>query len=130
MTNIAAAMRLELATTAPTIAPQVATKFLLQENPAPMAGKTSPKDFVIKIDRTGAGVITGNVTEGTTLSSAPVVRKVRLFHKRAAILIDETWSNSSGDYGFYNVDPSVEYFVVAHDHTRTYNAVVQDMIQP
>jgi hypothetical protein len=130
LTDIATAMSLELATPAPTIPPQTADRFLRQENPAPIVVRTSSKGFTIKIDRTGAGVITGNVTEGTPLSSAPVVRKVRLFHKNSAVLMAETWSNSTGDYGFYNVDPTVEYFVVAHDHTRTYNAVVQDMIQP
>lgn len=74
----------------------------------------------------GYGVISGVVT----INDVPGSRKVRLFLKTSGQLVDEVWSEPDGDYIFNNVVPGVEYFVVGHDYTRSYNAVVQDMVVP
>ena len=74
----------------------------------------------------GAGTIQGTVT----IENIPGARQVRLFDKRTGLVIGETWSSVTGHYEFNNIDPTREYFVVAHDHHRVYNAVVQDMLTP
>lgn len=74
----------------------------------------------------GSGTIQGTVT----IENIPGARQVRLFDKRSGLLIAETWSTPTGHYEFNNVDAGKEYFVVAHDHLRVYNAVVQDMLTP
>lgn len=74
----------------------------------------------------GLGVITGV----TTVENVPRSRRVRLYEKLSGRLIRETFSNSVGQYTFANIDATREYFVVAHDHLRVYNAVVQDMLTP
>lgn len=74
----------------------------------------------------GAGTVQGTVT----IENIPGARQVRLFDKRSGLLIAETWSTPTGHYEFNNVATDREYFVVAHDHLRVYNAVVQDMLTP
>lgn len=74
----------------------------------------------------GAGTIQGTVT----IENIPGARQVRLFDKRTGLLVAETWSSPTGQYQFSHIDASREYFVVAHDHLRVYNAVVQDMLTP
>lgn len=74
----------------------------------------------------GSGRIAGVVS----IENVPGARKVRLFDKRTGALVREVWSNAAGQYEFAGVDASLEYFVVAHDHLRVHNAVVQDMLTP
>lgn len=74
----------------------------------------------------GADTIQGVVT----IENIPGSRRVRLFDKSTGLFIKETWSSATGEYTFSNLDGSREYFVVAHDHLRLYNAVVQDMLVP
>lgn len=74
----------------------------------------------------GAGTIQGSVT----IENIPGARQVRLFDKRSGLVVAETWSSPTGHYEFNNVAADREYFVVAHDHLRVYNAVVQDMLTP
>ncbi len=74
----------------------------------------------------GAGTIQGTVT----IENIPGARQVRLFDKRSGWVVAETWSSPTGHYEFNNVATDREYFVVAHDHLRVYNAVVQDMLTP
>jgi hypothetical protein len=72
----------------------------------------------------GSGVIAGTVTvEGT-----PAARQVRLFDKKTGLLIDETLSQANGAYQFDRLELAREYFVVSHDYTRVFNAVIQDMV--
>ena len=75
---------------------------------------------------TGGGTISGIVT----IENIPGSRKVRLYRKHDGMLIRETWSAANGAYSFTNIDPAWEYFVVAHDHLRVYNGVIQDMLVP
>lgn len=75
---------------------------------------------------TGSGTISGVVT----IENIPGSRKVRLYRKHDGMLLRETWSAPNGAYSFNNLDPAWEYFVVAHDHLRVYNGVIQDMLVP
>jgi hypothetical protein len=74
----------------------------------------------------GAGTISGV----TTVENVPKSRRVRLYLKQDGRLVRETFSNSVGQYSFVNLNPALEYFVVAHDHLRVYNAVISDMVKP
>jgi hypothetical protein len=78
----------------------------------------------------GKGQIAGTTKiKGTP--DVPVSRRVRLFDLKTGILVRETWSDpATGVYEFVDIDPAREYLVVAHDHTRTYNAAVADLVTP
>lgn len=82
--------------------------------------------FFFHKDNVGNGTISGTVT----IENIPGSRKVRLFRKQDGMLIRETWSAANGAYIFERIDPNWEYFVVAHDHLRVYNGVIQDMLVP
>jgi Concanavalin A-like lectin/glucanases superfamily len=75
----------------------------------------------------GNASITGPVTVQNTV--APF-KQVRLYDKVTGRLMAQTRSAANGSYSFANIDSRREYFVVAHDETRTFNAVISDMIQP
>lgn len=77
----------------------------------------------------GPGRILGTVKEAHLPSDIPLSRRVRLHRKSDGMLIDETWSNAAGNYAFMNIAIQ-KYYVVAFDHTDTYNAVVKDSITP
>lgn len=72
----------------------------------------------------------GRVAGVVTIENVPGRRQVRLFNKKTALLVAEMWSSITGQYAFDGVDADQEYFVLAHDHLRVYNAVVQDMLAP
>ena len=96
-------------------------------NPGPPPSLSAPLKYSWKnIYQGGAGTIQGTVT----IENIPGARQVRLFDKRSGLLIAETWSTPTGHYEFNNVAADREYFVVAHDRLRVYNAVVQDMLTP
>lgn len=58
--------------------------------------------------------------------------RVRLFDRRTARVIRETWSGSNGFYAFNNIAyRAAGYFVVAFDHSNTpVNAAIGDYITP
>lgn len=74
----------------------------------------------------GVGTIRGKVT----VDDNPDSRKVRLYDLRSGRLLRMTWSAADGSYEFTGIDPALTYFVVGHDYTKTYNAVIQDMVKP
>lgn len=61
--------------------------------------------------------------------NTPGAYRVRLFSKVGARLIREQWAREDGEFSFDNI-AFREYFVVSHDHTGTYNAVISDSIFP
>ena len=56
-----------------------------------------------------------------------VQRRVRLFCRKSGRLVRETWSDASGNYTFKQIR-SGPWFVLSHDHTGEFNAVVADEI--
>jgi hypothetical protein len=89
--------------------------------PAPAAPEAPAEDW------SGPGRIAGSVA----VEGAPAARKVRLFEAVSGVLVRETWSDPlTGAYEFSGIDPANEYVVLVHDHTRTYNALVQDAVAP
>jgi hypothetical protein len=72
----------------------------------------------------------GRVEGSVSIEGEPASRKVRLFDGLTGLLIDETWSAQNGQYRFDFIDPSREYFVLAHDYGRQFNAVIADWVTP
>lgn len=78
--------------------------------------------------RFGGGYKVTGTTKVAGAPDVPVSRKVRLYHLRsAAVLANECWSGQDGAYEFLNLEKG-PWFVVAHDHTGEYNAVIADNI--
>lgn len=74
----------------------------------------------------GNGRIHGDVKKVGS-PDAPVWRRVRLFTRREGILVREQWSDAvTGAYSFEYINPSLEYTIVAYDHTGVYQAVISD----
>lgn len=71
----------------------------------------------------------GVIADRVLIKGAPTERKVVLYRRGDDKLIGKTWSDKAGNYRFENLDRSVEYYVLSIDHTRNYNAVIQDMIR-
>lgn len=77
-------------------------------------------------DLGGNGRIHGDVKKVGSPDS-PVWRRVRLFARRDGRLVREQWSDPvTGAYSFEYVNPSLEYTLVAYDHTGVYQAVISD----
>lgn len=88
--------------------------------------KTDYEQSLTAAPSTKTAIISGVTSiEGTVAS-----RMVRLYIKSTGMLVAQKFSNPDGSYAFYELDPAYEYFAVAHDHQRSFNAVIQDMIQP
>lgn len=56
--------------------------------------------------------------------------RVVLFERMTDRLIAQAYTNDQGEYEFNNLKDGFEFFVVAHDHKRQYNAVIQDNVVP
>lgn len=55
---------------------------------------------------------------------------VRLFERSVGELIDQVITDSNGYYKFENLSDGFEFTLIAHDHQRQFNAVIQDMVRP
>jgi hypothetical protein len=71
----------------------------------------------------------GRVVGKVSIESTPASRKVRLFDALTGILVAELWSAVDGAYAFNQLDARRDYFVLAHDHIRQFNAVVADFVR-
>jgi hypothetical protein len=72
----------------------------------------------------------GKIEGLVTIENIPAARRVRLYDKYNGQYLAETFSGNDGKFYFENLDPFREYFAVAFDHTRMYNAVISDMLVP
>lgn len=75
----------------------------------------------------GKGVVSGTTVK--VPSDIPVARKVRLFEEKSGLLIQEVWSDATGNYSFSNLSDNY-YFITAHDHTLEFNGVIQSHVRP
>ena len=55
---------------------------------------------------------------------------VRLYERSTGKQISQTYTDGSGNYRFKHLQNGFEFTLVAHDHLRQYNAVIQDMVKP
>lgn len=93
-----------------------------------MAGRAMTTILRRDMDSGGGYRITGTVDE---LGTAGAYR-VRLFDRRSARCIRETWSAANGSYAFdWIAFRDKGYFVVAYDHGDSpVNAAIADLITP
>jgi hypothetical protein len=89
-----------------------------------MAGFVKLRD----VNHGGDKIVAGQVDISGT-PDVPVRRRVRLHRKSDGFCVGETWSGIDGNYSFPGVADQL-YYVIAFDHTGSYNAVVKDSITP
>lgn len=73
------------------------------------------------------GYITGQVLE----NGAPVSRRVMCYHRRTGSLIAKTWSDTSGDFRFDDLEPGIAIFLTSVNDKGLaipFNAVTQDQL--
>lgn len=93
--------------------------------------KKSARHYVNSSQKSvGTGSIVGTVKEKASPANLPLARRVALFRHADDQKVAEGWSDTAGNYAFANVDPRLNYYVVAFDHTGTYRAVVADNLTP
>ncbi|HSH26743.1 MAG TPA: hypothetical protein VK972_03080 [Wenzhouxiangella sp.] len=78
----------------------------------------------------GKGRIAGESPGLVTVGGAPSQRKVLCMDSASHSVVSISHSAPDGTYRFSNLDPSRRYYLVAFDHTETYNAVIRDNITP
>jgi len=75
----------------------------------------------------GSGAIDGDINkEMVNYANA----KICVFDRINRALVWEFSPNTDGRYSIRNINPSREYFLIAFDNAREYNAVVEDMVKP
>lgn len=85
----------------------------------------SIKDFIYG----GAYRITGSIMIQASPTDLPMSAKVRLYKKNDGNLVKEVFSAADGSYIFNNI-ANTSYYLIAFDHTGSYNAVIRDSILP
>lgn len=83
------------------------------------AAQLSSKDLV------NNGVISGSVTKLKVTFPC----KVRLYERSSGSLIDSIQTDNNGFYKFEGLTKGFEYTVIAFDHTKEYNAAIQDLVR-
>ena len=71
----------------------------------------------------------GVIADKVLIKGVPTMRKVCLYLRATNELVAKTWSDNAGNYRFNNLQAGNEYYVLALDHERNYNAVIQDMLR-
>lgn len=96
--------------------------------PAVQSVHVGPVAVTFDASDSGAYRIAGTVyIDGTP--DEPVGRRVRLFDRETGRFVRQVWSDAlTGAYAFEKIRPGV-YFLVSHDHTAEYNAVIRDRIE-
>lgn len=83
--------------------------------------------FAVNTTYHGSGAINGDITkEMVNYANA----KICVFDRTNRALIWEFSPNSDGRYSVRNINPAREYFLIAFDNAREYNAVIEDMVKP
>lgn len=85
----------------------------------------SLKDPIQNLNLQGGCSISGIVNK----KGVKIPCRVRLYEKLTGLKVDEKLTDSNGKYQFSGLDP-VEFFLVAHDPSSQYNAVIQDNVVP
>lgn len=60
----------------------------------------------------------------------PLPCRVRLFERKAGLLMSEVMTDNQGYYTFSNLNDEERFFVVAHHPASQFNAVIQDNVVP
>lgn len=72
------------------------------------------------------GVVSGTLKkQGITYQG-----KVCIYERSSGIIINTVITNELGEYRFDNLIRGIPYMIVATDHNKQHNAVIQDMVVP
>lgn len=73
----------------------------------------------------------GNSIKGTVEKTGITFPcRVTLLERPTDRLIAQVMTDNLGNYAFNNLSAAFEFTVLAHDHQRQYNAVIQDNVVP
>ncbi|ARU21604.1 HPr kinase [Ralstonia solanacearum] len=97
--------------------------------PSPHEGVSPTRHGELPSSRTRDFWGNGRVQGKVSIEGTPAARKVRLFDVLTGLLIAEAWSRKDGFYRFDFLDTDRDYFVLAHDHVRQFNAVIADWVR-
>lgn len=78
----------------------------------------------------GAGYIAGESPGLVTVNGAPSKRHVYVLARGPRIVAGATWSAADGSYRIDNLNPAIQFDVIARDHTGTYNDVIVSRVTP
>ena len=90
-----------------------------------------PVYTTIDLDVGGHGRIYGTVEQKLTSDATlPLKRRVRLHDSRTGALLRQTWSQEDGSYEFRDLNPDLEFDVVAWDHEGQFRSTIANNIKP
>ncbi|WP_247539116.1 hypothetical protein [Ralstonia pseudosolanacearum] len=98
--------------------------------PAPHEGVSPTRHGELPSSRRSDFWGNGRIEGRVSIEGTPAARRVRLFDVLTGLLIAEAWSRKDGFYRFDFLDINRDYFVLAHDHVRQFNAVIADWVRP
>ena len=89
-----------------------------------------PVYTTIDLDVGGCGRIYGTVKRKADPQNIPLVRRVRLHDSRTGALLRQTWSQEDGSYEFRDLNPDLEFDVVAWDHEGQFRSTIANNLKP
>ena len=94
----------------------------------------------IKIDQPTTLVFKNNIAFKTSDAKSikgqvqekkvPLPCRVRLFERKAGLLMAEVATDNQGYYAFHNLNDEERFFIVAHHPKTLFNAVISDNLVP
>ena len=88
-----------------------------------------PVFTTLDLDVGGRGRIYGTVKRKADPQNIPLVRRVRLHDSRTGALLRQTWSREDGSYEFRDLNPDLEFDVVAWDHERHFRSEIANNLK-
>ena len=89
-----------------------------------------PVYTTIVLDVGGCGRIYGTVKRKADPQNIPLVRRVRLHDSRTGALLRQTWSQEDGSYEFRDLNPDLEFDVIAWDHEGQFRSTIANNLKP
>ena len=89
-----------------------------------------PVYTTIDLDVGGCGRIYGTVKRKADTQNIPLVRRVRLHDSRTGALLRQTWSQEDGSYEFRDLNPDLEFDVIAWDHEGQFRSTIANNLKP
>ena len=105
--------------------------FTLGAKPVEIASHAFESSFAtLDLDVGGHGRIYGTVKRKADQQNIPLVRRVRLHDSRTGALLRQTWSQEDGSYEFRDLNPDLEFDVVAWDHEGHFRSEIANNLKP
>lgn len=89
-----------------------------------------PLKALPRIDYAATRIGRGFIADKVTINSIGVHRRVCCLEAVTFRLVGDTWSDTSGNYRFDNLDAGTSYIVVSVDHENKYDPVGKAPLYP